>query len=961
MDCSFKYILTTLSFCIIQLISFSILPAQVLDQNFSNFFQSKSPEERIKAGLQITAHFVKTGVPDSALHYISQLKAIPQILELDQEQGNLSRYESQALMMKGDLSESIRAMKKAIQHYFSAQDSSSVAYCYGLMGFNEFKTGLYKEAYQSIKTSIDIAEKIKDDKALTKGYYYMGILEFDVEKNYTKAMRSFDKAQKIAKEQGDSITYYSILSGQTSVLRKNGDFETVIKKTQEIAAYHLRNNMMRDYALDLHNFGYTYSIMQEWDKSLEYHNKSLELNKTLKDKMAVLDELYNIGTVQLEAGRYRDAIKTLLETMEMAESMDNVEYINYVAAGLAHGYEKLNDYQSAYKYFKKHMELNDSIESLEIKSQLQELQVKFESEQKDKELAIVRAENLATGEKIANANYIRNILLLILLGFIILVAGLYNRYQFKQKTAKELEEKNAIIEFEKERAEKSEQEKQHFLASMSHEIRTPLNAIIGISELLEPEELNEKNRQYTLALKDSSTHLMNLINNVLDISKMESGNLDISDQIFETGAWVKSLSNMFSPIANQKGLELQIYNDLPAVIYADPNRIKQILINLLGNAIKYTSNGSVSLYLNIEKSDNDALFIAEVRDSGPGIHESKLPYLFSKFTNIQESDQRSEISSGLGLHISQEIAKALGGEILVSSMWGKGSTFTLSIPVKIPLNADATGDVIKNRNTGKNVFENELHLLIAEDNMYNQMVIRDLLKKYIPSVNLTILQNGNDIMPALEKSSFDMLLLDLEMPGKHGTEVLSMIRNSKNAIIASLPVIVLSASTTKSQIESTMHAGANSFVNKPIQIQTLIRTMDNVLNDTEWNSENIQYRAIGSNKLTVRKDVSALASYTDNDQELIEAEIKKFNVYIKDQLLPDIRHKWVLIPEDELRRNLHDLRPQLLFFGFDTLADAIYQREIQLKTGNRKFDKNAFLNDLETQLEQVLLVLTKHS
>lgn len=961
MQCNVKYIFILFLIFFISRMSTSIVSAQVTDQDYSKFFQSNVPEERIKAGLQITAHFIKTEVPDSALHYISQLKAIPQILKSDKDQGTVYRYEAQAQLMNGELPESINAMKIAIQYYSRAEDSSGVAFCYGMKGFNEFKLGLHKEAYQSIKTSIDIAEKIKDMKALTIGYYYMGILDFDVEKNYTKALRSFEKAQKIAEEQGDSITYYSILSGQTHVLRINGDYETVIKKTQEIAAYHLRNNMMRNYALDLHNFGYTYSIMQEWDKSLEYHNKSLELNKTLKDKMAVLDELYNIGTVQLEAGRYRDAVKTLLETMEMAESMDNIEYMNFVASGLAHGYEKLNDYPSAYKYFKKHMELNDSIESLEIKSQLQELQVQFESEQKDKELAIIKAENLATGKKIANANYIRNILLLILLGFIILVAGLYNRYQFKQKTAKKLEEKNAIIEFEKERAEKSEQEKQHFLASMSHEIRTPLNAIIGISELLEPAELNDKNRQYTLALKDSSTHLMNLINNVLDISKMESGNLDISDQIFETGAWVKSLSNMFGPIANQKGLELQIHHELPAALYADPNRIKQILINLLGNAIKYTSNGNVSLYLNIEKSDNDALFIAEVRDTGPGIHESKLPYLFSKFTNIQESDQRSEISSGLGLHISQEIAKALGGEILVSSMWGKGSTFTLSIPVKIPLHADATGDVIKNRNTGKNVFENELQLLIAEDNMYNQMVIRDLLKKYIPSVNVTILQNGNDIIPALEKSSFDMLLLDLEMPGKHGTEVLSMIRNSKNAIIASIPVIVLSASTTKSQIESTMHAGADAFVSKPIQIQTLIRTMANVLNDTEWKPENIQYRAIESNKLTLRKDVSALVSYTDNDQELMAFEINKFHDYLKDQLLPDIRHKWALIPEDELRRNLHDLRPQLLFFGFDTLSDAIYQKEIQIKTDSGQFNKSSFLSDLEKQMEQVLIVLRKTS
>lgn len=959
MRCRLKHILIILSLLFIQLLSSSLLQAQVLDQDFTQFYQSAKSDERIKAGLQITAHFIKTGSPDSALHYVSLLKEIPNLYKSEKDLANLYRYESQGLMMRGELGESIRAMREAILNYFAAKDSSSAAYCLGLTGFIEFKSGLFKDAYEDIKSSIDIADQINDLNALTLGYYYMGILEFEVEKNHDKALTNFDKAIALASQRGDSTTYYSILNGQTQVLMAKGEHETAIKKTLKIAEYHLRNKMMRDYAVDLHNLGYTYSVMKQWDKSLEYHNKSLQLSKDLKDKNAVLEEMYNIGTVQLEAGRYHESIKTYLETLKMAEAMDNVNHINLVSAGLAEGYEKTGDYRAAFTFLKKHKSLNDSIESIETKQQLQELQVQFESEQKDKELAIVRAENLASGEKMSRANNLRNILLLMLAALIILVAGLYNRYQFKQKTAKKLEEKNAIIEYEKERAEKSEQDKQFFLASMSHEIRTPLNAIIGISELMDPEELNDKNRHYTNALKDSSTHLMNLINNVLDISKMESGNLDISNQIFETGTWVNSLHNMFSPIATQKGLKLQIHHDLPATLYADPDRIKQILINLLGNAIKYTSTGSVILYLNIEKLDNAALFLAEVRDSGPGIRETKLPYLFSKFANINEVNQRSENSSGLGLHISQEIAKALGGEILVSSMWGKGSTFTLSVPVEIPLHADS--NVIEHRSAVNKVFENGLQLLIAEDNVYNQMVIKDLLKKHVPSVSVTILQNGNDIVPALENTSFDMLLLDLEMPGRQGTEVLSMIRNSKNETIACMPVIILSASTTKSQIESAMLAGANAFVNKPIQIQSLIRTIANVLKDSEWKTENIQYKAIESNKLAVRKVESALISYTDNNQVLMEAEINKFHKYLRDQLLPDIRNKWSFIPEDDLRRKLHDLRPQLLFFGFDNLADAIYQKEIQLKTTAREFDKTAFLADLETQLEQVLVVLTKHS
>jgi signal transduction histidine kinase/CheY-like chemotaxis protein len=955
MQCRLKNILLSFSFLITFLISHSLVNAQVAEQQFRNFYKSDDPDIRIEAGLQIAEHYIKSSLPDSALHVLSELKLIPQLLERPGDQGDAYRHESQALYMKGELPESISAMKEAIKLYFIANDSSSVAYSYALLGFNEFKSGLYKEAYEDIKKSLDIAEKIKDYKSLIKGYYYMGILEFDLEKNNEKAMNNFGKAMALAKQLGDSTSYYSIWNGQTHILRQNGEHQTVINNTLEIAAYHLRNKMMREYNVDLHNLGYTYAVMKQWDKSLEYHHQAMNLSIKLQDKLSILEQKYTIGTVQLEASRYRESIKTYLETLDMAEKMNNSQYINLVSAGLAEAYEKIRDFESAYHYFKKHKALNDSIESQETKQQLQELQVQFESEQKDKELALVRAENLLTGEKISRANNLRNILILILVGLVILASGLYNRYQFKQKTAKKLQEKNAIIEFEKERAEKSEQEKQNFLASMSHEIRTPLNAIIGISELLDQENLNTKNKQYTVALKDSSAHLMNLINNVMDISKMESGSLDLAAQIFETDQWVNSIINMFSHLAVQKGLDFEIQHELPQLLYADHGKIKQILINLTGNAIKFSGRGKVSLFLSVENVEGQAFLIAEVRDSGPGIHESKLPFLFSKFSNIAENDSRREISSGLGLHISQEIAKVMGGEILVSSMFGMGSTFTLSIPVEIPLSRQTVGIDSNKNNLISTPFNKELKFLIAEDNAYNQLVIKDLLEKHIPGSSITIVDNGNDILPAIDKNKFDLLLLDLLMPGKHGIEVLTGIRNSKKSNVSAIPVIILSASTTQSEVKRAMNAGANAFVNKPIQIQTLINTISTVLKDT------VKTQNHEASELNTKINTSVLSTFTDNDPARIHAETYKFHSYLQNSLLPDVRSKWLSVPDEELRRNLHDLRPQLLFFGFDSLANVIYEKEIQLKTDSPTVDRTAFLSNLETQLEQVLLVLSKQS
>ncbi|WP_169745659.1 PAS domain-containing hybrid sensor histidine kinase/response regulator [Sulfurovum lithotrophicum] len=378
----------------------------------------------------------------------------------------------------------------------------------------------------------------------------------------------------------------------------------------------------------------------------------------------------------------------------------------------------------------------------------------------------------------------------------------------------------------KETAEKALQVKSIFLANMSHEIRTPLNAINGFIGLLAKEEYDPEKLKYLQVIKDASHTLLNTINDILDISKIESGKLNISKVNFRPYKEIMATAELFQAKVSEKGITLNVnyIPGIPEVLYSDILRIKQVIYNLLSNALKFTpENGAISI--NIKYADH-RLHIT-VADSGIGIEQDKLDYIFESFSQAEESTVREYGGSGLGLSISSQLVQLLGGEINVTSTLGKGSTFSFFIPVETGEMEELEQKPLHDRDiplTG--------NILVVEDIAANRMFISLLLKNSGLTYDEAV--DGIEAVEKFEAGNYDLILMDENMPrlnGRGATQKIRIIEKEKKR--GYTPIIALTANALVGDREKYINAGMDDYLAKPIEPDTLIPILYQYLNSKE--------------------------------------------------------------------------------------------------------------------------------
>ncbi|GMM83326.1 hypothetical protein MTsN2n4_05530 [Pseudoalteromonas sp. MTN2-4] len=365
-----------------------------------------------------------------------------------------------------------------------------------------------------------------------------------------------------------------------------------------------------------------------------------------------------------------------------------------------------------------------------------------------------------------------------------------------------------------EQADKANRAKSRFLANMSHEIRTPMNAVVGFSQLAKESEDFEQVKSYLENIDVSSQHLLNIVNDILDFSKIESGNFELVEDEFDLNKALNKVNNIFRLSATSKGLtwRFENYCPVPLLVKADKTRFEQILINLCGNAIKFTEQGEVVLTCNIIAQSEQAYQLSiQVIDTGIGIANENSEQLFSAFTQSDSSTSRKFGGTGLGLAISKQLSKLMKGSIRVANNHPQGSvfTFTLELP-KAEKEIDTEVPCI-NRDFSS------LKVLVAEDNPVNQMVIKAMLEKL--NINATLVENGQLALEAIEKSSFDVVLMDCQMPVLDGYEAVKQLRLVKQ--FATLPVFALTADADTDSREKALASGFTLHVAKPLTIEKL--------------------------------------------------------------------------------------------------------------------------------------------
>lgn len=385
------------------------------------------------------------------------------------------------------------------------------------------------------------------------------------------------------------------------------------------------------------------------------------------------------------------------------------------------------------------------------------------------------------------------------------------------------------LQLAKEDAEAANRAKSDFLATMSHEIRTPLSAMLGNVELLEGSQLSGQQHEYLRDCKSASQMLLQVINDVLDYSKIESGKLELISETFSIKSLSIQLVRIFTATAKQKGLSLIMLptENLPEYIYCDQQRLRQIISNLLNNAIKFTQHGTVSLEvkripeLSPEFSDK-ALIQIVVSDTGIGIPADKYESIFESFTQIGNFTTRSVSGTGLGLPICRRLLGLMGGTINVSSLPGEGSVFTVILPVTA-CNAPENVQVQAHTMTQGHPW----NILLADDDDRGREVTQKLLQRR--GYKVTAVENGTEILAALQKDNYDILLTDISMPDMDGTAVAQIIRSGeKVGINVKIPIIAMTAHAFDQDRARFLAAGINGYVSKPVKLENLFRQIDDL-------------------------------------------------------------------------------------------------------------------------------------
>ncbi|GAA4240731.1 tetratricopeptide repeat-containing hybrid sensor histidine kinase/response regulator [Winogradskyella damuponensis] len=678
----------------------------------------------------------------------------------------------------------------------------------------ESNRGDYYNAKDNLNKALVIAEKIDDKSNLGTIHTKIAKVQFLVNEE-SQAKISLNKAIQIQRENNDygnlAVTY---------------NIKGVIHSTQEeykkaLEYYNSAKNLFEQEGLEAYISEVTLNEAKIYIAQKRYEEAKSELEKTIliakkhDQKRRLSSALIQSGKIYSELNNLKMALSQTEEGLAIAQSQKIIENVNEAFLTLSAIHEKNGDYKNSHSYIKKHIQLSDSILNVKRANLAPGISSQYINNYKDAENAQLKAQidEVSAETAFSKITTILSIALITILS--LLTLSLYKNNNIRLNTNTMLHKKNDELIVAKEKAELASKTKANFLSTVTHELRTPLYAVTGLTNMLLDEDPKEHQIPHLKSLKFSGDYLLTFINDILQINKIEANKVELDPENFNLKNKLENVISALSNSANDQDTTIHFdYEEgLPESFIGDQLKISQILINLLGNAIKFTKDGDIWVRTyKTDVKDNVYNLRFEIEDNGIGITKEKQDQMFDSFSQGSVQINRKYGGTGLGLSIVKGLIQILKGKIYLKSELGKGSTFVFEIPLEYDKNAEKPQvEEVKKVNKMESLDLSNVKILIVEDNKINQMITKKILNKM--NLYCDVVDNGEAAVEQVKEVAYDVVLMDIHMPGISGLEATKIIRTFDKE----LTIFALTAVTLEDKMHEFGEAGFDDIISKPFK------------------------------------------------------------------------------------------------------------------------------------------------
>ena len=682
--------------------------------------------------------------------------------------------------------EAQKKLDKALEIAINAKNKKSEGIIYTIKGELQLIIEEEDNAIKSLNKAVEVQRLINDNANIGISYKIFGDIYFS-KKKYFQALDQYIAAKSKFQEEELNEHLSDVLLSESEIYMRLKNFRKARVLNEEAIALAKRYNYLKIQSNGLVNHGKIYSVLGDNKKALEFTNEGVQIAKD-NDYASILNDGYLV----------------------LSELNENIE-----------------NYKISSDYLKAHLKLSDSLRAVRRANLSPDKKVQYLIADKNEE-------NKRQAEKLEEANNRNDLSTLISVLSVALITilslltlSLYKNNNIRLKTNNMLHKKNAELIIAKEKAELASKTKANFLSTVTHELRTPLYAVTGLSNMLLDENPKPEQVQHLKSLKFSGDYLLTFINDILQINKIEANKVNIEPETFNLK---KKISNIIlalnnSALDNNVKIHFEYDTDLSENFIADQLKISQILINLIGNSIKFTKNGDIWIRVyKIDQSNNTYTLRFEVEDNGIGISKEKQEHMFESFSQGSIQINRKYGGTGLGLSIVKGLIDILKGKIYLKSELGKGTTFYFEIPLEYTPVEEAKEKNTTYFNEKTSVLDlTNIKILVVEDNKINQMITKKILTKM--NLKCDIIDNGEDAVEMIKNHDYNIILMDIHMPGISGIEATKLVRRFDKE----LTIFALTAVTIEDKMYEFEEAGFTDIIPKPFKQEEFEKKLYNAL------------------------------------------------------------------------------------------------------------------------------------